>query len=181
MSSIERMPLEIDLGRLVDSCIDSLYEFHQTHIKLLKRKEVLRTDTANRYVCGYPIPYFQRQLCWSSEQEIAFLESVWMGFPLGSYSIHDTDWGDLSDTPLLYSAWLIDGQQRLTAIERYWSDLVKINGLYWSELTRKEQSRFKRKKFTHYKIKLWDESNIKKIYNRMAFGGKAHSADEMAV
>ncbi|WP_415913432.1 DUF262 domain-containing protein [Neptuniibacter sp. QD37_11] len=174
-----RIPAKIDIGTYRDSDFDYIFHHWEKHQEEIKSGEPLSTDSAERYVCGYPIPSFQRDLCWTLEQEVRFIESCWLSGDVGTFTAHKCDWhSDASAMP--FSGWLIDGQQRLTSVERYWCDEFKVFGLYWSELTRLEQIRFKRVKFAHYESSLWDEAKIRNLYNLKAYGGTPHRPEERA-
>jgi hypothetical protein len=172
-----RLPQPINKGKHIDSAIGflklSLGAF------LSEGPDGMGTVTAERYACGYPLPPFQRDLVWTQAQEVAFVESAWLGLPLGTFCVHEIDWeGNAKPKP--FSGWLIDGQQRLTALERYWCDEFPIMGFYWSELNRREKRRFEQVKFTHYQPSLRDESAVRDLYNRLALGGTPHREDQRA-
>lgn len=57
------------------------------------------------------LPSFQRGYVWTSEQALAFLDSVIKGFPVGSIFLYSTRSGWWDD-----AAHIIDGQQRLTTL-----------------------------------------------------------------
>lgn len=44
---------------------------------------------ASRFVGGFPIPDWQRELCWDQEQEIKLIESIWLGLDIGCYTVND--------------------------------------------------------------------------------------------
>lgn len=181
-----RLPQRADLGRNVDSSVDWYLSHYKKHLERLEAGKALSACASDLFVCGYPVPPFQRPLCWSNEQQVAFIESVWMELPIGSLTIHAVDWDDdtKSDTwndVLPMSAWVIDGQQRLFTLQKFFDSKLKINGLYWSDLTRAEKHRFGQVKFTHNRVSLWDESVVKDLYNRMNFGGTSHTLDQIAV
>ena len=176
----ERIPAPIDMGKQSDSCM-SFLAFHYKEFLEIKKEGKLQlvTDDTGRFVCGFPVPDFQRPLVWTLEQEILFIESAWLGLPLGSFTIHTMNWGD-GGVAHKFSGWVIDGQQRLHTIERYWSNEFKVFGLYWSELNRVEKRRFESIKFTHTESDLWDEAKIRDLYNRLALGGTPHTEDQRA-
>lgn len=179
MENITRVPSPIDLGREYDFNMETLFTHYQKHLALKESGEDLDTATADRYACGYPIPPFQRDLVWTRNQEVMFIESAYLGLLSGSFCTHEVDW-DCHDKALKFSGWLIDGQQRLTTIERYWNDAFKVCGLYYSELTPPEKRRFLRTRFVQNKVILNDEVLIKDLYNRMAFGGVPHKPEDYA-
>ncbi|PKG37337.1 DUF262 domain-containing protein [Psychromonas sp. Urea-02u-13] len=181
-----RLPQRADLGRNVDSSVEWYLNHYEKHLELLEAGKALDSSVSDQYVCGYPVPPFQRPLCWSNEQQVAFIESVWMELPIGSLTIHAVDWDEelndeLKCDVLPMSAWVIDGLQRLFTLQNFFDSKLKINGLYWSDLTRAEKRRFEQVKFTHNRVSLWDESIVKDLYNRMNFGGTNHTLDQVAV
>ena len=118
-----RIPSVIDTGKTVESCIESLWCNYRQHIEAKPHALPLH-DSASRYACGYPVPSFQRHLVWTLAQKVAFVESLWLGIYPGTYCIHESDWSR-DGTPVPFSGWLIDGQQRLTTIEQYWNCCLK--------------------------------------------------------
>jgi hypothetical protein len=180
MNTTLKMPEPIDLGQIYEFGLEQHLTHYQDHQRRLESGEGLITVTADRYACGYPIPPFQRPLVWTRAQEIAFIESIWLGFSIGGCCTHDIDW-DLDENVKPYSGWLIDGQQRLTTLQRYWDDEFKVYGQYFSELSKKDRFRLLRTKFPQNIPKVNDEKIIKELYNRMAFGGTAHTPEQRAV
>jgi hypothetical protein len=173
-----RIPNVIDTGKKIESCIDALWMNYREHLAM-KPNDLPMYYTSERYACGYPIPSFQRELVWTMAQKTAFIESIWLGLYPGTYCIHRADWMK-GGQPQKFSGWLIDGQQRLSTIQEYWEDGFKVFGLFWSELTAQEVRRFKSAKFTHQEIAVWDETKIRDLYNRMAFGGTPHRPEQVA-
>ena len=177
MKPLEQIPQRVDLGRYFESTLYAL------NFQLQKFNEKQGEDGAptnsERFACGWPVPQFQRPLVWSREQQVAFIESAWLGLPLGTYTLHEEDWDD-SGNALPFSGCVIDGQQRLTALEQYWADQFTVFGLYWSELDHRHMRRFMNIKFAHYRAAMWDEARIHDLYNRMALGGTPHTAEQRA-
>lgn len=169
-----RMPSRINMGRECDSVIEMIYLGFENGLP------DSADPSASRTLCGYAIPDFQRPLVWTEQQKISFIESAWLGLPLGTFTVHDPDW-ESDGTPKRFSYWLIDGQQRLSAIEAYWNDEFPVFGYRWSQLNALEQRLFRRIKFRHTEIGLWDEAAIMKLYDLMAFGGTPHTNDQRAL
>lgn len=152
---------------------------HLIHNKQEHEKNDSGHCSADRYACGYPIPSFQRDLVWTPEQEERFIQSIWLGLPLGTYCVHRSDWfSDGTAKPM--SGWLLDGQQRLTTLERYFNDEFPVYGGGYSELKASDRRRFSLVVFPVNEVALWDEAKAKEIYNLMAFGGTAHKPSEYA-
>lgn len=77
---------------------------------------------ATRFAMGYPLPSFQRPLVWTLAQKVRFITSIWAGTDLGSYLVNDTyllEAGPGGKAFRRLSEALLDGQQRLTAMEEY--------------------------------------------------------------
>lgn len=171
------IPEPFDNGRLFESSVDHAYTTLRKHRESLANGTPLEAAPAARYACGFPLPPFQRELKWTREQEIRFVESIFLLLPVGSYTINEFDC-DIKGNATAYSGWLIDGQQRLTTLERYFDNEFQVFGGYFSDLTPPQRRRFLGRKFTHYQVKLHDEEKIKDLYMRMAFGGTPHTDAE---
>lgn len=169
-----KRPPKTNLGKFYDTLITFLWHSLKEHRELLEAKEELLTVTESRYVCGFPVPRFQRELVWTQEQQIRFIESIWKGIPIGSFIIHRLDW-EAGGKPVPFAGWVIDGQQRLTAIEAYWNGGFSVFGAYWGDLERQDQIEFLHTKFSHYEASLKTEEEILDMYLLMAFGGTAHT------
>lgn len=72
------------------------------------------------------IPVFQRSLVWKPKQVELLWDSILRGFPIGSFTLSESDTSDNSDDSIIY---LMDGQQRFNTIrlgfeEFVWTDNV---------------------------------------------------------
>jgi hypothetical protein len=129
---------------------------------------------------GYPLPSWQRKLEWSDELCIRFIESVYAGVYLGLYIYNES----MSRAPQL-DGLLIDGQQRLSAIERYMAGELAVPGPdgkahRWPDLTDEEKAHFYRIPFGFQIVQIHDEAELKRLYNLMNFGGIAHRPEQRA-
>ena len=131
-------------------------------------------DWSERKVCGFPVPNFQRPLKWSVAQQISFIESVWKGYDIGSYMIVKNEYGKQ------FSGAVIDGQQRLKAIEDYLNDRFEVFGYKYSDLDVLDHRDFENIPFPCRVLHVWDEQELRDTYNRLNFGGVAHNDDEKA-
>lgn len=141
---------------------------------------------ATRFVMGYPLPDWQRDLVWSQEQKIRLIESVWKGVGIGSFILNDIAEYDDNGCFKKFSDLVLDGQQRLAAIEGYVTNefpVLDFEGKprYWEELPRVERRRFSNSTFPHLVIKSWDETFLKTVYDLHAFGGTPHKPNERAL
>lgn len=80
---------------------------------------------------------------------------------------------------------LLDGQQRLRAIERYWSGELAVTGedgeaCRWTNLSDAEHRHFLRIPFPWIETQYHDEAPLREAYNRHNFGGTAHSIEQRA-
>jgi len=134
----------------------------------------------NRFVLGYPLASWQRPLKWTDEQSERFIQSVYAGIYLGQFIYNDS----ITSAPHL-DGLLIDGQQRLSAIERYLADDLAVTGAdgkkyVWSALTSEEQAHFGRVGFGFQIVQIKDEAELKHLYNLLNFAGTPHTEDERA-
>lgn len=128
-----------------------------------------------RVVMGFMLPEWQRGLVWSEAQQISFIESMWLGLNIGTFSYTSN-----FDIPELDNL-LIDGQQRMYAIECYMQDKFKVFGHYRSELTPVDWRVLELSiGFASYVLDENNEDELKAYYNRMNFGGVAHKEGEQA-
>lgn len=143
---------------------------------------------ADRFVMGFPLPSWQRPLVWTSAQKVKFIESIWAGVDIGSYMINDQYEyvrNGSKKSIRLHSECLLDGQQRLSAIEGYVTNKFSVLDLtgkprYWADLPRIERRRFSQFHFARANIKSWDENHLRMAYDLRAFGGTAHTEDQRA-
>ena len=129
-----------------------------------------------RKVMGYFLPTWQRGLVWTPEQQIKLLESAWLGLNIGTYTFNRSN---IYGGPL--DNILIDGQQRMWAIECYLRDEFSVFGYRWSEVTESDRRSFSMSRhFSCYITKSEDEMYLRGYYNTMNFGGVAHFESERA-
>lgn len=128
---------------------------------------------------GLPLPPWQRGLVWSTTQQQRFIESAWLGLHLGMVVVNGVRHSKRGTLHPL-SGLLLDGQQRLAAIEAYLDSRFAVSGHYWHQLAAHERARFARTPFTRCEVSVWDEARLRDLYDRMNFGGTAHTPDQRA-
>lgn len=138
------------------------------------------SDKALRSVLGYPVPAWQRPLEWTDEQCERFIQSVYAGVFLGMFIYNDSFGGSKRLNGLL-----VDGQQRLHAIERYVRGDLAVAGPdgvkhRWTELTDEEQVHFTRIPFNFEVVRLTTEAELKNLYNLFNFAGTPHTEEQRA-
>ena len=164
-----RMPRQLDLGQSVSTTMAHAMGQH----KSWKAGEVV--THGRRTIMGFVLPDWQRGLVWSQQQKVSFIESAWLGIPIGTYSYNQVDFGSPFDH------LLIDGQQRMSAIQDYIEDAFPVFGARFSELEKPDERRWGMMvSFPCYIAKSRDEEWLKNYYNLTNFGGTAHGEAERA-
>lgn len=121
----------------------------------------------------FVLPAFQRPPVWTQQQQIRFLESCWMGLPIGVFIYNRT----APDGP--FDAWLLDGQQRVTAVLAYLADEFPVFGYLFSELTVVDYRKWALSvAFPCMMTNIDDEAQLREVYDRLAYGGTAHEPRE---
>lgn len=150
----------------------------------IMRKKDLEEDSemilkADRYAMGAPLPEWQREACWTRDQQIRLIESIWIGLPIGFYVINREKVSH-QGVPHKFSGILIDGQQRMLAVEAYLNNEFPVCGAYWKDTPLPKKREFRSAHFPYYEVSIWKESQLRELYNRLNFGGVAHREDQKA-
>lgn len=163
------MPPRIDLGRQYSStmaaCMGQYRDWRDGKVDTHGRRTVM----------GYVLPDWQRGLVWTKVQKVSFIESAWLGISIGTYTYNQAGIGSKSDH------LLIDGQQRMSAIQDYLEDEFEVFGCKWSEVSERDERRWGMTTiFASYVTSTEDEDYLRGYYNLMNFGGTAHKESEQA-
>lgn len=166
--SPRRMPDQLNIGKLhAGTLIHPIVQYN----------EYANAFPDERSVMGYRLPSWQRGLVWSRDQQIRFVESAWLGIPLGTWTYNIVP--DGTNHP--FDFLLIDGQQRLTALQTYLEDGFAVFGYRWSETTTIDQRLFRQNtKFPCYITETTDKNYLREYYNLLNFGGTAHLKHQRA-
>lgn len=145
---------------------------------------------AERFVLGYPLPAWQRPLVWADSQKTRFITSLWMELDVGTYLVNDvfesvTIDGREGTVFREFSDILLDGQQRLSALEDYFLGRIAApdaSGVltYWPELGRAERRHFGNQTFSRAAVQSWDEAELRQMYDLRSFGGTPHTEEQRA-
>jgi uncharacterized protein with ParB-like and HNH nuclease domain len=159
-----RMPKRVDLGNHSNTVMS---------LVLMRKKMFDEGDVRNlhgyREILGFFLPAWQRGLVWSQAQQIALLESAWKGINIGTYTYNTAPIGHALDN------LLIDGQQRMHALQCYFNDEFPVFGYKWSEVTEFDKRDFKNSvHFASYETRSEDEQYLRDYYNLTNFGGTQH-------
>lgn len=165
------------------SCPFCIGEIHSIWLRFADDEGKVRQEYpwADRFVCGFPIPEFQRDLKWSAAQKARLIQSIWFNIDIGSYIV--TGGASVNGVMSQYSDMVIDGQQRLSAIEDYFADRLAIPDTQgtlrlFSEISPTDQRFFRSRIFSRITVASHDLEYLKNLYNIMAFGGVAHEESE---
>lgn len=135
-----------------------------------------------RQLLSLVLPPWQRKEVWTEDQKRRFIEGIFLGLGTGYYVINGMDYDDDGKSRPM-SGWLLDGQQRITAIRDFTMDLLPIfDGIRFSdldEITRRR--RFNRVTFPCFELEYCnDETTLQELYDRLNFGGTPHLESERA-
>lgn len=145
-----------------------------------ERAENRECDWSDRSVMGLPLPSWQRPYVWDEVQQKRFIESIYLDLYHGVYVLNGCDYNGKDGSLKKFSGALLDGQQRITTIEKYFNDEFTVYGLYWSQLTKGEQRRFKNAPFHCIEVSIWGEEELRELSDRLAFGGVSHEDEYRA-
>lgn len=135
--------------------------------------------SGERRLMNLNLPPWQRPEVWSESQKRRFIEGIFLGLGCGLYLVNGADW-DAGGNPMPMSGWLIDGQQRISALRDFLSgDLVVFNDVRFPELSASEKLRFKRRPFPCFELDFTDsEDALKELYDRLNFSGTPHLPEQ---
>lgn len=131
---------------------------------------------SERRLMNLTLPPWQRPEVWSMDQKRRFVEGIFLGLGTGYYVVHGSDW-DSAGQPKPMSGWLLDGQQRISALRDFLSgDMVIFGDVIFTEMSVPDQLRFKRRPFPCHELDYTDsEDTLKELYDRLNFGGTPHT------
>lgn len=125
-----------------------------------------------RRLAGFILPPFQRPAVWTDEQKVRLIESIWEGYPTGTYVVNRVPY--VSGTDQTCADWLLDGQQRWTAIVEYVAGEFEVFGHRFPELSALARRDFRGRQMGEMETKLTDPEGCLRIYNRLCYGGTPH-------
>jgi hypothetical protein len=160
MGSDRIMPERLFFGYSGQSMIHGLYKDYSVDQRPLAPGE--------RRLGMFIVPPFQRGLVWTVEQRVRLIESLYMGLPIGALVWNQTRFMSPCDR------WLLDGQQRVTAILGFMEGQFKVAGWRYPELPEIERRHFNRLGVAVIETQIDDEAGCRDIYDRLVYGGTPH-------
>jgi len=126
-----------------------------------------------RYLGAFIVPPFQRGLVWTLEQKRRLIESLYMGLPVGAIVWNQTHAAGRCDR------WLLDGQQRVTAITEWLAGGFAVSGWRYPDLPEIERRHFDRMGIEAIQTEIEDEATCREVYDRLVYGGTPHEPREV--
>mgnify|MGYP003394346189 CR=1 FL=1 len=84
-------------------------------------------------------PYFQRDLVWRELHKVDFIRTIRMGYPFPQIFISR---GRINVDTMTSQACVVDGQQRMNAIQDFLTDQLRVDGSIFSDLSPSEKEQF---------------------------------------
>lgn len=150
------------------SGMETTMAFVRDEAKSQRRQTPLASG--ERQLGWFVLPPFQRPPVWTQAQQIRFIESCWLGLPIGVFIFNRTS---AAEGP--YDNWLLDGQQRVGAVLSYMADEFPVFGYRFSELSDGDHRRWDMGVAFPCKVtNLNDIDALRDVYDRLAYGGTPH-------
>jgi len=112
-------------------------------------------------------PIFQRRLVWTNIVKDAFIDTVLRQYPFPEIFVAA---GELDESKLKRTDWLVDGQQRLSTLSEYVkgsTDLVFKKSKPYAELTEKQKTDFSDYIVAVRNLGIRSEEEVKEIFSRI--------------
>lgn len=132
-----------------------------------------------RRLLNLVLPPWQRPEVWNESQKRRFVEGIFLGLGTGMYVRNGMDW-ERDGNCLPMSGWLIDGQQRITALRDFIDGkLVIFNDVIFTKMDKPARLRFLNTPFPCFELDYCnDERVLMDLYDRMNFGGTPHAPEQ---
>jgi len=117
-----------DVKKLSDNEINEKYEQGERRILLEMNREKLPSfaDSLKKPNYMETRPFYQRRDRWDAQKQSKLIESFLMNIPVPPLILYETSYNSYE---------VMDGQQRITAIENFYNNKLKLTGLeIWPEL-----------------------------------------------
>lgn len=134
-----------------------------------------------RSLLGLVLPVWQRPAVWTRQQQVRFVEGIFLGLGTGYYVTTEWDW-DHDGVRQPWAGLLLDGQQRLSALRAFAAGEFAVFGsTSFANLSLAERRRrFYRVSFPSIEIGATDDATLREIYDRLNYGGTPHADSQRA-
>lgn len=105
-------------------------------------------------------PFYQRNFVWMEEDQIDFMRTIIMGYPCPEIFLAE---GKIDLETHIKYIHIIDGQQRVTTIKRFFQNEICIDGKYYKDFTDDEKTKISRYEIGTVTLKLNPETDIHEI------------------
>jgi uncharacterized protein with ParB-like and HNH nuclease domain len=139
---------------------------------VMPRTHAREVNASERAIGAFKLPPFQRTAVWTALQKVRFIESIWLHLPIASYVVNRDD---KHEDGYPCDDWLLDGQQRWTAIIDYVNDRLRVFDLLFGELPLPKRRKFMNHPFPCIETRNLTPDKCLDVYNRLAYGGTNHA------
>lgn len=127
------------------------------------------------------IPEYQRGLVWSETQKVNLIKTIMAGIPIGTFvfarQAYNKETLKKLPTRIYY---LLDGQQRLNAIQGFIDDEFAVDGHFFKDLPYLDKRTFI--DFHNFGSMIINEPTLEQeldFYFKLNFGGTAHTKEDL--
>jgi hypothetical protein len=154
------MPERTFYGAVGNHMLFGIIHYNEEHRRTLMEGE--------RHLGAFVIPDFQRNLVWTEEQKTRLIESIYRGRPIGALVWNQVELGNECD------GWLLDGQQRLSAILGFAQGEFAFKGWRFPDLPEVEKRHFERIAIPIIETRITDRTECLDLYESLVYGGTPH-------
>lgn len=177
-------------SRNVDGQFNEVKIFHLYHVLRQSREHPTYKQYAGpgEWVCGYLLPPFQRPPVWTMEDNIRFIDSARRCVNIGEFTVNITFGNKNAKTYMdgdrevyVGDLWLLDGQQRLRALQAFFDNEFPVHGMFWKDLSPDDRGGFLNTvKFPFWETAFTDEDSAAEYYDLRNFSGVRHTEADRA-
>ena len=111
---------------------------------------------------------YQREHVWKRKDKIALIDSIFNNVDIGKFVFVQRDFSYESR-----QLEVLDGKQRLTAINEFYEDRFKYKGYYYSELGQRDKNKFEEHPISYGYLENPDKKSIFEAFIKLNTSGKS--------
>ncbi|WP_145413368.1 DUF262 domain-containing protein [Paenibacillus xylanexedens] len=126
-------------------------------------------------------PEYQRDYVWNESDKVKLIDAIFNNVDIGKFAlIHlsDEEW---TNNGYKYSYEILDGKQRYRAILDYYESRFKYKGMYYKDLSPKDQLHFKRYTISIAETRNLDREQKLRYFLMLNTGGRIMSEEHLDV